>query len=244
VVFWEESGPRSAADWAVLATLRRQRIRLRWPLAAAWLAVAGDHVETFGDELSAVHVSGGTMPVANLWRRLGGVVAGAVLAAVALPGWLWLRAVRRPRNSAAILPVTLSDLWGHDPVLTLAVDASGRVLPLPWQWRLAGPLMVGALALDGPRPQTGGRREAPRAPEDVLAFWNSVPRAPGLTGPWATAPAGRSPGAVAKFRQLWRDPGGFGLLTAARPATGNSTVDHSTAGGQTAPPPRPQEEGS
>jgi len=215
VVFWEEAGPRSAADWAVLATLRRQRIRLRWPQAAAWLAVAGDHVETFGDELSAVHVSGGMVPLAHLWRRMGGAAAGLALMLLAAPAWLWLRVFRLPRGSAAIAPVTLSDLWGHDPVLTLAVDAAGRVLPLPWQWRLAGPLLAGTVDLDGPRPQTGGRRETPRGPEDVLAFWNSVPRAPGLTGSWASAPAGRGPGAIAKFRQLWRDPGGFGLLSAA-----------------------------
>jgi hypothetical protein len=49
---------------------------------------------------------------------------------------------------------------------------------------------------------------------------------------------------MAKFRQLWRDPGGFGLLTAATPAADNPTVGSSTAGGQAGPPPRPQEEGS
>jgi N-acetylglucosaminyl-diphospho-decaprenol L-rhamnosyltransferase len=218
VVFWDEAGPRSPAEWAVLATLRRQRIRLRWPLGAAWLAAAGDRVETFGEELSAVHVPGGTLTPAALGRRLAGFLAGLGLAVLAAPGWLWLRGVRLRRGSARLTPVPLSDLWGHDPVLTLAVDAGGRVLPLPWQWRLAGPLLGGTVALSGPRPQTGGRREAPRDPEAVLGFWTSVPRAPGLTGPWAATAPGRPAGALAKFRQLWRDPGGFGLLGTAEPA--------------------------
>ncbi|MBK7190514.1 MAG: glycosyltransferase [bacterium] len=234
VVFWEEAGPHSPADWAVLATLRRQRIRLRWPLDAAWLAVAGDRVETFGDDLSAVHLSGGTNALAGVRRRLGGVAAGAALWVLAAPAWLWLRGVRMRRGSAAITEVALSDLWGHDPVLTLATDAAGRVLPLAWQWKLAGPLARGAVALSGPRPQTGGRRETPRTPADVLGFWNSVPRAPGLTGAWAAAPAGSKPGRAAKMRQLWRDPGGFGLLTAAHSTTGI----HASADGRT------QEEGS
>lgn len=234
VVFWEESGPRSPADWAVLATLRRERIRLRWPLPAAWLAVAGDHVETFGDELSAVHASGGSLALAGLTGRLGGIAAGAALSVLAAPAWLWLRAVRVPRGSARIVTVELSDLWGHDPSLTVAVDRGGRVLPLTWQWRLAGALCAGRVAISGPRPQTGGRREAPRTPDEVLTFWRSTPRAPGLTGPWAATPTGKRPGFPAKSRQLWRDPGGFGLLVAAG----------SMAESDAAPSRRPREEGS
>lgn len=234
VVFWEEAGPRSPADWAVLATLRRERIRLRWPLDAAWLAVAGDHVETFGDDLSAVHVPGNASPLAGLGARLGGIAAGLTLGLVAAPAWLWLRSIVLGRGGAVLVPVALSDQWGHDPVLTLAVDRSGRVMPLYRQWKLAGALVVGQVAVSGPRPQTGGRRETPQSPAAVLAFWKDVPRAPGLTGPWAAAPAGRQPGFAARFRQLWRDPGGFGQLAPSRTTTPvPAAADR-----------RPQEEGS
>ncbi|MBK8166507.1 MAG: glycosyltransferase [bacterium] len=219
VVFWEESGPRSPARWAVLATLRRQRIRLRWPVEAAWLAEAGDHVETFGSELSAVHHSAGRSPQAGVGRRLGGVAAGLALWILAAPGWLWLRSASRRGRGAGFASVALSDIWGHDPELTLAVDDGGRVLPLGWQWKLAGPLLTGAIALVGPRPQTGGRREAPRTPTEVLEFWKTVPRAPGLTGPWAVVPEGGGPGRSTMFRQLWRDPGGFGHLASGRETT-------------------------
>lgn len=233
VVFWDEPGPRSPAEWAVLATLRRQRIRLRWPSAAAWLAEAGDHVETFGTDLSAVHLSGGRRPLAGVARRLGGLTSGLALGLLSAPARPWLRLAARRRGSAFV-PVALSDLWGHDPVLELAVDARGHVLPLPWQCKLAGPLAAGSIVLSGPRPQTGGRREAPRDQAEVLEFWKDEPRVPGLTGPWAAGPAGRRPGLAAKLRQLWRDPGGFGQLVTA----GQMPPTTSTA----ARP--PQEEGS
>lgn len=234
VVFWEEPGPRSPAQWAVLATLRRQRIRLRWPAEAAWLAEAGDHVETFGNELSAVHLSGGKLSLATGGYRAAGLLAGLALWTLAAPGWLWLRVAARRRGGAWFAPVALSDLWGHDPVLTLAIDRGGRVLPLPWQWKLAGPLATGTIALAGPRPQTGGRRDAPRSPAEVLEFWKNVPQAPGLTGPWANTPSGGPPGRAARLRQLWRDPGGFGHLGPAR----ETTQSPAAAGRQ------PQEEGS
>ncbi|MBM4131065.1 hypothetical protein FJ250_08545, partial [bacterium] len=224
VVFWDGQEPRTPAEWGVLAVLRRQRIRLRWPGAVAWLAEAGDHVEAFGNELSAVHLPGGRSPLAGAGRRLAGVAAGLGLWIVAAPGWLWLRGrVRRGRGGFA--PVTLSDVWGHDPALTLAVDGNGRVLPLPWQWKLAGPLASGQIALAGPRPQTGGRRETPQTPADVLAFWRSQPPAPGLTGAWAAAPAGVRPSRAAKLRQLWRDPGGFGQLVPVRETTPSPAAD-------------------
>ncbi len=233
VVFWDDPAPRTPAEWGVLATLRRQRIRLRWPGAVAWLAEAGDHVETFGSELSAVHLSGGRAPLAGAGRRLAGAGTGLLLGLLAAPGWLWHRG-RARRGHGGFAPVALSDIWGHDPVLTLAVDGDGRVLPLPWQWKLARPLAAGAIALTGPRPQTGGRREAPRTPAEVLDFWKSLPQAPGLTGDWAAAPAGSAPGRAARFRQLWRDPGGFGRLVPAR-----ETTPSPAASGRP-----PQEEGS
>ncbi len=234
VVFWEEGGPRSPEDWAVLATLRRERIRLRWPLPGAWLAVAGDHVETFGGELSAVHAGGGLRATSGLAARACALATGACVALLAGPAWLWLRAVRVPRGSASVVSVALSDLWGHDPTVSLAIDGGGRVLPLAWQWPLAGALCRGRIAVSGPRPQTGGRREAPRTADEVLAFWRSAPCAPGLTGEWAATRPGRPAGFAARSRQLWRDPGGFGLLGDA----GSRIV------GDTARARRPREEGT
>ena len=129
VVFWEGSDARSPAEWEVLADLRRQRIRLRWPGAAAWLAAAGDHVETFGDDLSAVHASGGAVRPGDLWRRIAAALTGLTLAILAAPGWLWLLAVRRPRGGASVLAVALSDLWGHDPVYLWRSTAPGACSP-------------------------------------------------------------------------------------------------------------------
>ncbi len=217
VVFWpgadgsESGGP---AAWERLAALRRLRVRLRWQGDGVWLLAAGARAEVFGGQLSAVQATGGGAAARAVAGRLLSAAAGGVLWLVGLLPWLWLKAVRAPRGSAAVVTTPVSDLWGHDPELKVAVDADGRVLPLPWQWRLAGPLITGGLALAGPRPLTGGRRDVPRGPQQELEFWRSEPRAPGLVGNWSAGAAegGRWGRWAALVRQGWRDPGGFGSL--------------------------------
>ncbi len=106
----------------------------------------------------------------------------------------------------------MGDIWGHTPCLKLAVSETGRVLPLLWQWPLAGQLMRGQLSVFGPRPLTMGRVDAPRTAADVLAFWRSEPRAPGLVGRWAVAGRQGLSAAAKVLVQLWVDPGGFGTI--------------------------------
>jgi len=58
-----------------------------------------------------------------------------------------------------------------------------------------------------------GRVDAPRGAGDVLNFWRSEPRAPGLAGHWSCDAGQTGPSAVAAvLKQLWCDPGGFGVL--------------------------------
>jgi len=216
VVFWDN--PRAGAvdaggDWQLLAGLRRLRVRLRWHVDGAWLLASGARPEMFGNELSAVRGSGSGMALRALADRALALVAGLLLGIGGVLPWLWLRFVRVPRGRARWEDLTAADLWGHDPQMTLAVSATGQVLSLPWQWRLAGPLLRGRLAVLGPRPWTLGRVEAPLAPHDVLGFWKSEPRAPGLAGPWSCGSQQRGVGTLlATLGQLWRDPGGFGVI--------------------------------
>ena len=103
-----------------------------------------------------------------------------------LPGlWLFLFGGRGDR--ARWQPVQVRDVWGHDPSLQLAVRSDGRVLPLIWQGRLTGALLKGRLNVYGPRPQLDTAAATPRDAAEIVAFWQGTPRAPGLTGDWATA---------------------------------------------------------
>jgi len=230
VVFWDRPAPGDAA-WTTLAALRRLRVRLRWQVDDVWLLAAGARAEVFGGVLSAVKGSGSGTAVRILGGRLLSLAAGLILGLVGLLPYIWFRLVRAPGGKGRLLRFQVSDLWGHDPRLTLAVSATGRVLPLPWQWALAGALLTGRIALFGPRPLTAGRVDAPREPGAVLAFWRGEPRLPGLTGSWGrTDPSGRSGAITAQMRQLWNDPGGFGTLGAGGDTAGN-TPDGTT--GQT-----------
>ncbi len=236
VVFWDSpvAGDAGAdGDWQLLAALRRMHVRLRWHVGGAWLLAAGARPEMFGNELSAVQGTGSGMAVRVLFDRALALTAGLLLGVLGFVPWLWLGLVRVPAGSARWEKLTASDLWGHNPRLTVAVAASGLVLPLAWQWRLAGPLLQGKLAVFGPRSWTMGRIDAPRGPSDVLEFWKSEPRAPGLAGSWSDGEGTGSVRAVlAILGQLWQDPGGFGVLGVGTDDTTEGTTGES-AGGQT-----------
>ena len=242
VVFWDSpqvGTPAADGAWRHLAALRRLRVRLRWHVSGAWLLAAGARPEMFGGELSAVQGAGSGVAMRALGGRLLAVAAGLLLGVGGLLPWLWLRLVRVPAGRARWLQLVASDLWGHDPTLAVAVSDAGRVLSLPWQWRLSGPLLGGRLAVFGPRPWTMGRVDAPRAPVEVLEFWRSEPQAPGLSGRWAHG--GHLTGwaaAAAVVNQLWRDPGGFGVVVGdgtggearlAEPAAGGGDRNASSA---------------
>jgi hypothetical protein len=180
----------------------------------------------FGNELSAVQCAGNGMAVRALVDRVLAVGMGLALGGLGLLPWLWLRLVRVPARRARWLSLTASDLWGHDPRLTVALSATGQVLSLPWQWRLAGPLLRGKLAVLGPRPWTMGRIDVPREPGDVLGFWRSEPRAPGLAGDWSHERGQNGLAAwLSTWRQLWQNPGGFGVLGASLDDSDNNKID-------------------
>ncbi|MCK9994748.1 MAG: glycosyltransferase [Candidatus Krumholzibacteria bacterium] len=220
VVFWDR--PASGdATWITLASLRRLRVRLRWQVEDVWLLAAGARAEVFGGALSAVKGSGGGTALRVFGSRLLSLCAGLILGLTGLLPWIWFRLVLAPSGRGSFIKIRISDLWGHQPRLTLAVSATGRVLALPWQWALAGVLLKGGIALFGPRPLTDGRVDAPRDPDSVLAFWRGEPRAPGLTGRWSLTDPGRNWASfTAQLRQLWNDPGGFGTLGAGDDTAG------------------------
>jgi N-acetylglucosaminyl-diphospho-decaprenol L-rhamnosyltransferase len=220
VVFWERPGPGDDA-WSTLAALRRLRVRLRWQIDDVWLLAASARAEVFGGVLSAVKGSGSGTAARVVGGRLLSLLAVLVLGLGGFLPWIWFRLITIPAGRGRFLKVWVSDLWGHHPQLTLAVSATGRVLPLPLQWALAGPLFKGSIALVGPRPLTAGRVDAPRDPGAVLAFWRGEPRPPGLTGPWSRIGATGAIGNIRDhLRQLWIDPGGFGTLGAGGGSAG------------------------
>jgi len=215
VVFWDSptvGDPGHEQDWRLLAALRRLRVRLRWQGGAAWLLVAGARPELFGDDLSAVQAvdSGSALRVAG--GRVLAAVFGVLLGVAGLLPAMWLRVVRVPRGRARLVSLAAEDIWGHEARLTLAASPAGRILPLLWQWSLAGPLLRGKLSVVGPRPLITGRVDIPRTAADVLDFWRSEPCAPGLTGRWSTAGPWGPAAVKCALAQLWSDPGGFGEL--------------------------------
>ncbi len=222
VVFWDRPAASEAA-WTTLAALRRLRIRLRWQVEDVWVLAAGARVEVFGGGLSAVKSSGSGTAVRVLSGRLLSLAAGLILGLVGLVPWLWFRLVLMPSGRGRLVRVRVSDLWGHDAWLTLALSDTHRVLALPWQWALSGSLLRGRVALVGPRPTTAGRTAVPADPEDVLEFWRGDPAAPGLTGSWARRARAGFASFSAGFSQLWHDPGGFGQMGAPDDLTLDAT---------------------
>ncbi len=204
--------PRPAdAQWLTLGALRRLRVRLRWLDDGVWLLAAASRAETFGGAPSAVQAAGGRRAAAAFLRRLAGLPAAALLALLTVLPSLWLRLRPLRRGAVALQTVAVCDAWGHALELTLATTPAGRVLPLPWQGTLVGPLLRGRLDLWGSRAAVGAAPEPPRDAAGVIAFWEDQPAPPGLTGPWAAADGPRGAWR-AVLGLLWRDPGGFGNL--------------------------------
>jgi hypothetical protein len=225
VVFWDRPAQTDQA-WTTLAALRRLRVRLRWQVDDVWLLAADARAEVCGGALSAVKGSGSGTAFRAVGERLLSVAAGTILGLVGLLPWVVFRLIMVPAKRGRLARVQVSDLWGHHPRLTLAVSSTGHVLPLAWQWALAGSLFKGNIGLAGPRPLTSGRVEAPRDPAAVLAFWRGEPRPPGLTGPWTARGSSRFAGSLAaQLGQLWNDPGGFGTLGAGDDLAGLATGD-------------------
>ena len=228
VVFWA-SPPATLQSTAVLAQLYRQSIRLRWRIDAVWLLAAGARAEPFGGQESGLVDANTTSAGAALLQRGLSWVGGLGLAIGGFLPFLWLRLVRIPRADASLEEVEVSAGWEQRWRLMLAVDRERRVLPLIWQWRLAGALLRGELGFFGVRLRLADRSE-PQV-EPIAPFWHLAWRRPGLGGAWSLAPSGRpatpllpddttsAEGGLARglriWRQLWRDPGGLGCLTVA-----------------------------
>ena len=209
VVFWE--GPSLAAqDLARWAALRRLRVKLRWHLPDNWLVAAGARAELFGCELSAVQGSGGGSALRALGQRALSGAAGLLLAIPTGGSWLWLRLWGGRRGD--IRPVSVRDLWGYHPELSVAVSPVGRLLPLIRQWGLAAALIRGTVALFGPSPLAPKRGPDRTGAAEILEFWRREPAPPALTGPWADGRTHGPAGLPAVLAQLWCRPGGLDTI--------------------------------
>jgi N-acetylglucosaminyl-diphospho-decaprenol L-rhamnosyltransferase len=226
VVFWDR--PTGGDDsWLQLAGLRRLRVGLRWNVEDVWLLASGARVEDFAGGLSAVQSHGSSAAIKSIMARLGSFLFGGIMVLFTLPFWLWLRGVRIARGSARLVSIRARDLWGNDPRLDMAVDRGGRVLSLPWQFSLMLSLVSGKVRLLGPRAVLGAVRFHSEDPREMADFWKDEPGAPGLTGSWTQMPmthgANVAKGPVSLFslvKQLWCDPGGFGVIGNSDAAAG------------------------
>jgi len=233
VVFWDRPGERYDA-WLQLASLRRLHIRLRWNLQDVWLLASGAKAETFAGELSAVRSPNSRSALNKAGMLvLSFFFGGLMLLWIWLP-WLWLKTVRVRRGSAQVFKIQAYDFWGNAPELAVAVDRGGKVMPLPWQFGLMAGLLQGKIRLVGGRAMTDRPRFNPHDDLEMAGFWKDEPGAPGLTGHWAqprifsgdavsTAKdvATTSFSSFSFIRQLWWDPGGFGVIGQDAAAMGN-----------------------
>ncbi len=149
--------------------------------------------------------------------------------------------VRTRGDSARLARITANDLWGNNPRLTVAVGSNGRLLSLPWQFGLMRGLLSGKMLLFGPRASLAPVQFNPLLSHDLVGFWQDEPGAPGLTGAWAkavhsgqqdhTSAVEVAADGVSLFsfiKQLWCDPGGFGVVGHADTAEG--TQDQAPGG--------------
>ncbi len=226
VVFWDR--PLDEPEtWLQLAGLRRMRVGLRWNLEDVWLLASGARVDEFAGGLSAVQNHGSKAAFKSALARVVTLLFGGTMALLTWPAWLWLRVVRTPRGSARIMRIQARDLWGNDPQLKLAVGRGGKVLSLPWQFGLMISLVLGKVRLWGPRAVLGSVQYRPDDARAMAGFWHDEPGAPGLGGRWVSPEHSENPG-VAKppvslfslVKQLWCDPGGFGVIGTTDAITG------------------------
>ncbi len=224
VAFWNRPADESQS-WLQMAGLRRLRIRLRWNLEDVWLLASGARSEDFAGGLSAVQSPGSGSALRSGIAKAGSFVFGFLMVLLTWLPWLILKWVRTRGDSARLVAVTAHDLWGHNPQLTVAVGSSGELLSLPWQFGLMCSLMRGKVRLSGSRAALSAVNFKPLDSEGLVGFWKDEPGAPGLTGSWAGQDSGslnvpKQVGKVAKnsvslfsiIKQLWCDPGGFGVV--------------------------------
>jgi len=174
----------------LLRELRRRRVRLRWQVPAASLAVAGGRGEAFGPLPSLVLDPGEGHPLAGLGRRLADLSAGVLLWPAGMLGRLVNRRSRDDR--VVVLPLT-----GQGSQVAVHVDADGRPRSLWRQPVLLAALRRGALSLWSDMPLSAGEE-----PVAAGESWCLTPGRPGLTGPWAGTTRGE------RWRRLWTTPGG------------------------------------
>ncbi len=226
VVFWDR--PLDEPEtWLQLAGLRRLRVGLRWNLEDVWLLASGARVDDFAGGLSAVQTYGSTAAIKSGLTRLGSLLFGGTMILLTWLPWLWLTIVRTRRGSARTMRIQARDLWGNDPQLSVAVGSGGQVLPLPWQLGLMISLVLGKVRLVGARAVLGPVRYRPEDAREMAGFWKDEPGVPGLTGSWVRTARVDLPGMAKEpvslfslVKQLWLDPGGFGVIGSADAVAG------------------------
>ncbi|MFH1842903.1 MAG: glycosyltransferase [bacterium] len=191
VVFWGQ--PRTdPRERQLLATLRRQRIRLRWRMDEAWLLAAGVRSEYFGDEVSAVLEPAAGSMIRMLGQRVVDLVTACVLIPFTLVPYLWQRFGAGGIAAGAVRQVRILTDRGDPFPLSVACHTTGKVRTLGWQLPMAVALLRGRLGLFGARPQP--ERLAGVEPDEPEPgqFWQSGLLRPGLSGIWAIHHRGRS----------------------------------------------------
>lgn len=204
VVFWQRPLPGSGM-YAVLARLRRLRIRLRWQVEDVWLLQARARAEEFGGAPSAVQDGDSVSMLRMAVSRSGAFCMGLGLGFFGFIPWLGLQFLGKPKGWAHEKLLLTHDLWGHDPVVKLMVGRSGKTLPLIWQFPLAGLLLGGRLVVWGGHAAAGVPATEPVDYVAAGTFWSLRPDLPGLTGSWAKD----GENFLAPLKSLWNDPGGF-----------------------------------
>jgi N-acetylglucosaminyl-diphospho-decaprenol L-rhamnosyltransferase len=238
VVFWGLP-PTRPDGLALLARLRRRRIRLRWCADEAWLLASRARAELFAGQISAVLEPGTVSLLRITVARLGNAAAGCLLALLSGGPYLALRLSPRGRR---VVNLTGLDACGEPVNLRVACDGTGRVLPLGWQWPLAKPLLSGRLGVWGPPLRAVATASEPPA-RPPLEFWRAETCPCGLTGRWVASAAAEGStvpswnrqsvpaGARWRFfqplatwrvllavvRRLWRNPAGLRNVTESRP---------------------------
>ena len=224
VAFWDRP-VNDPQTWLQVAGLRRLRIRLRWNLDDVWLLASGAQAEDFAGGISAVQGLGSGSALRSAFDKGISFLFGALTSLWSWLPWLYLKWVRTRGDSAKIERITANDIWGNNPRLTVAVGPNGQLLSLPWQFGLMRGLVLGRLRLFGPKASLSSVKFQPSRSHDLVGFWKDEPGAPGLTGSWAGRKAshpeyehgqlGVAKKSVSLFsiiKQLWCDPGGFGVI--------------------------------
>ncbi|MEZ4388466.1 MAG: glycosyltransferase family 2 protein [Candidatus Krumholzibacteriia bacterium] len=206
VALWTRPGEADGL-WDSLVRLRRQRIRLRWILAEAWLLAVGARADRFGAQASGVLDPDDGQALRRWSQRPLEVLVGLPLALAALllvPLRRWRLAQGRLRRVA----LTGEPLAG----VTVVTDRQGAPRPLWWQDSLVRALLRGRLGLTGVP-----LRRAERSGADADRLLDLEAERPGLTGPWAVE-GGRRAALAPLWRTFFMNPGGWGEGGAAEAA--------------------------